>query len=271
MNFPVKETIEQRKSVRTFDGRPLTADDRAALERYCQTVTNPFDVSVEFRVLDAKAHDLSSPVIVGAEVYVAAKVARGPRFEIGYGYSFESFCLYAQSLGVGSVMLAASLSRGAFEQAMDLKEGEVMPVGSPLGYPADKRSFRETLMRKGLKADDRLPFSALFFDGDFDHPLRKDIAGDFADALEMARWAPSATNKQPWRVVLDGDRVHFFEKQTLKESALGDVQKIDMGIALAHFDLTMQEDGHTGHFVDADPGLALPERVQYIISYQREA
>lgn len=270
MLFPVKETIKNRKSVRSFDGRPLSEADRAALEQYCQAVTNPFDVPVEFRILDAKQYNLSSPVIVGAEQYVAAKVSHQPYYEIAYGYSFESFCLYAASLGVGSVMLAASLSRAAFEEAMNLQEGEVMPVGSPLGYPAAKRSFRETLMRKGLKADNRVAFDHLFFAGDFTKGLSRTDAGVFADALEMARWAPSATNRQPWRAIVCGDTVHFFEKQTLKESALGDIQKLDVGIALAHFDLTMREDGHAGHFIDANPGFSLPEGTHYIISYERE-
>ena len=55
----------------------------------------------------------------------------------------------------------------------------------------------------------------------------------------------------------------------MKDSPLGDIQKVDVGIALAHFDLTMQEEGHGGHFFNADPGLAPPANVQYIISYER--
>ena len=70
-------------------------------------------------------------------------------------------------------------------------------------------------------------------------------AGIYANALEMMRWAPSAGNKQPWRAVVADSRVHFFEEKSIKDSALGDIQKVDLGIALAHFDLTMQEEGYT--------------------------
>ena len=31
----------------------------------------------------------------------------------------------------------------------------------------------------------------------------------------------------------------------------------------------LQENGHEGRFFDADPGLALPENVHYIISYEK--
>ena len=93
MLFPAKEIIRKRKSVRSFDGTPLRAEDRAALETFTQTLQNPFGVPVKFRLLDAKEHGLSSPVIAGAEAYLAAKVRREPHFEIAWGYSFETACL----------------------------------------------------------------------------------------------------------------------------------------------------------------------------------
>ena len=270
MTFSAKDMIRKRKSVRTFDGEPLKNEDRAALEQYIQSPTNPFDVPVNFRLLHVKEYGLSSPVIVGADLYLAAKVKRCKHYEIGFGYSFEHVCLYAESLGLGTVMLAASLSRAAFEKAMDVQEDEVLPVASPVGYPAHKKSIRESLMRKGLKADERIPFEQLFFDKQYGYQLTASSAGIYADALEMARWAPSAGNKQPWRAVVTGDTVHFYEEKSMKDSSLGDIQKVDVGIALAHFDLTMQEEGHNGRFIEADPGIALPENVQYIISYERE-
>lgn len=269
MNFSAKEMIRKRKSVRTFDGRPLSDADRKNLEDYIHTLTNPFDVPVEFRLLDAKEHDLSSAVIVGENTYLAAKVKREDHYEIAYGYSFEKVCLYALSLGIGTVMLAASLSRKTFEQAMDVRSDEVLPAGSPVGYPAEKRSIRENLMRKGLKSDERIPFSELYFDRTFENGLTKEAAGDFAEALEMARLSPSAGNKQPWRAVADGDKVHFYEQKSMKDSSLGDIQKVDVGIALAHFEMTMEENGVSGSFSFEDPGIKAPAGTYYMVTYER--
>ena len=263
----VTDLIRQRKSIRTFDGQPLSVEDRSALESYTASPTNPFPVPITFRLLDAKEYGLSSPVIVGADTYLAAKVEKIPNFEIAYGYSFEKVCLYALSRGIGTVMLAASLSRAAFEKAMAVKGGEVMPVASPVGYPAKKKSIRESLMRKGLKADDRKPFDRLFFEGDFNHSLPE--SKSFAKALEMARWAPSAANAQPWRAVVDGDSVHFYEAKTMKDSPLGDIQKVDVGIALAHFDMTLEEEGVKGTYSFSDPEIAAPENTHYIVTYRR--
>ena len=42
-----------------------------------------------------------------------------------------------------------------------------MPCVSPLGYISKKMSVKETLMRKGVKADSRLDFEELFFGSEF--------------------------------------------------------------------------------------------------------
>lgn len=264
----MKDIIRRRKSVRTFNGEALRKEDRQKLERYLETLDSPFDVPVEFRFLDAKEYELSSPVIVGTDLYIAAKVSRIPQSEIAYGYCFEKFCLYAEAIGIGTVMLAATISRKAFEKAMEVRDNEVMPAASPVGYPAQKKSVRETLMRKGLKADERLPFGELFYEGSFAGSLIPERAGQFRDALEMVRLAPSAGNKQPWRAVVCGDRVHFYEKKTMSDNPLGDIQKVDVGIALAHFDLVLKETGTDGRFMAEDPGFKIDDGMEYIITYE---
>jgi hypothetical protein len=70
--FSAKEMINQRRSVRTFDGKPVTADDWNKLEEHILNMGNPFGVPVEFRLLDAKENDLTSPVIIGENAYIAA-------------------------------------------------------------------------------------------------------------------------------------------------------------------------------------------------------
>ena len=265
----IQEVIRKRRSVRAFNGKPLNDTDKQNLLNCFQTSTNPFGIPVEFRFLNAKEHDLSSPVIVGTDEYVAAKVSRTSFFEVAYGYSFEKFCLYALSLGIGTVMLAGTLSRKTFEKAMELAENEIMLVASPVGYPADKMSVREKIMRKGVKANERLPFEKLFFEGTFEQPLTANNAGNLRDALEMVRLAPSAVNKQPWRAVVCKNVVHFFEKKSNGlQNEIRDLQKVDIGIALAHFHLTLQEMGISGTFVTKDIDFTTDKATEYVISFE---
>ena len=92
------KTIMGRKSVRTFDGKPVSADDRERIERYILSIRNPFDIPIRFVLLDAKEHGLSSPVLSGETLYVAGITDKVPYADVAYGYSFEKLVLYAWSL-----------------------------------------------------------------------------------------------------------------------------------------------------------------------------
>lgn len=263
--------IQGRKSVRSFDGTPVTPEDRAKLEKYIQTIDNPFGVPVRFVLLDAKEHGLSSPVISGESLYVAAIVANAPGAEVAFGYAFEKLVLFAWSLGIGTTWIGGTMKREVFEKAAGLKEGELMPCVSPLGYPAKKRSLREAMMRKAVGADNRLPAEKIFFDGAWDKPLPADKQTPVAALIEMVRWAPSAVNKQLWRVIIADGAYHFYEKKDkgyIGEKT-GDLQKIDVGIALCHLVMGLEEQGITPAVTVEDPGFAIPEGAEYIATVRK--
>ncbi len=258
--------IRGRRSVRAFDGKPLTAAEQEDLLRYAQAVNTPYDQPIEWRLLNAGEHGLSSPVITGTETWIAGKLRRAEHAEEAFGFAFERVVLYAWSRNIGTTWIAGTMDRPAFERAMALEADEVMPCVSPLGHPASKMSLRETLMRKGVKADTRLSYGTLFFDGSFDKPMTEASAGSLAEPLEMVRLAPSAVNRQPWRVVLAGSAAHFYEKQSRGYvSANGwDLQKIDLGIAMCHFACGLEAQERQYAFSVEDPGLRHPEDTVYI-------
>ncbi len=265
------EIIRSRRSVRTFDGTPLREEAAASILAFAGKEENPFGLPIEWKLLDRKNDNLSVPVITGTDTYIAGKMQRVPHAEEAFGYTFEKVVIFALSQGVGTTWIAGTMDRKAFERAMRLSENEVMPCVSPLGYPAEKMSLRETMMRKGAKADSRLDFEKLFFDGSFEKPLSAENARDLRLSFELVRLAPSAVNAQPWRVVRCGDRVHFYEKRS-KGMASGswDIQKIDMGIALCHFELGANESGLHPVFHEEDPEIPNPDGLAYIASFQIE-
>ena len=266
------ELIRHRRSVRIFDGTDLRPDDAQALMTYAQSVENPYGLPIEWRLLSAKAEGLSTPVIVGTDAFIAGKMRRAPHAEEAFGYAFERIVLFAEAMGLGTTWIAGTMDRPAFERAMALAPGEIMPCVSPVGYPAPKMSLRESLMRKGVKADSRIDFSKLFFDGSFDAPLTPGAAGPIAEALEMVRWAPSAVNKQPWRVVVAGGAAHFYERRSrgYVDATGWDLQKVDVGIALCHFAYGLEQAGRTAKLMVSDPGIAAPEDTRYVATYTFE-
>ena len=264
------ELVRKRRSVRTFDGNELKKDDAEKITAYCEKLDNPFGLPISWRILDAKENGLTSQVLVGAKTFIAGKMHRAPHAEEAFGYSFEKLVLYLESQNIGTTIIAGTMNRQTFERVMEVGPDEVMPCVSPLGYPAEKMSMREGIMRKSIKADSRIAFEELFFSNSFSSPLQSSSDEALSDALEMVRWAPSAVNRQPWRVVISGNTVHFYEKKSKGfVSANGwDMQKIDMGIALCHFAVGMEEKKKKIAFLLEDPGIAHPADTDYIASYQ---
>ena len=260
------EIVMGRKSVRSFDGNPISDQHRKALEEYIKGISNPFGIPVEFMLLDAGEHGLSSPVLTGEQLYVTGKVEKKPYADVAFGYSFERLVLYAWSLGIGTTWIGGTMKRELFEAAAGVKPGEMMPCVSPLGYPAKKKSVREVMMRKGIGADSRIPAEKLFFREQWGQPLTQ--ADEMAEILELVRWAPSAVNKQPWRILLKDGVYHFYEKKDkgYVSEATGDLQKIDVGIALCHFLMGLEEKGMQAEVAVRDPGLEIPNDAEYIVS-----
>lgn len=260
------KTIKERKSVRSFDSTPVSAEDRKKIEQYIRNIENPFGVPVRFVLLDAGTYGLSSPVLSGESLYVAGIVGKGPHMEEAYGFSFEKLVLFAQTLGIGTTWIGGTMKRELFEIAAGLEEGEMMPCVSPLGYPAKKRSLKETMMRKGVGADSRVPAEKIFFDGAWDKALPAEKLAEIADLAEMVRWAPSAVNKQPWRVIVTQQGCHFYEKRDrgyIGEKT-GDLQKIDIGIALCHFVMGLEEQGLKPVVTVENPQIEIPENAEYV-------
>ena len=153
---------------------------------------------------------------------------------------------------------------------MQVKENELFPAVSAIGYGAEKKRLTEALFQKVLKARQRKPWSDLFFKDNFDTPLSEGDAGEYALPLEMLRQAPSASNKQPWRVVQAGSAYHFYEEKTpgYQKEGMLDIQRVDLGIALCHFHLTATENNLLGEFtVLAPKEITPPANTEYIISW----
>ena len=261
----IAELIRTRRSVRTFDGQALSDVHRQKIDEFIKDIPNPFGIPVEFVLLDAKEHGLASPVLSGERMYVAGMVDKRLYADVAFGYSFEKLVLYAWSLGIGTVWIGGTMKRELFEQAAGLKDGRMMPCISPLGYPA-KKSLKEVMMRKGVGADSRMSGDKLFFDKEWEKTFKP--TDDVKDALEAVRLAPSAVNKQPWRIIFKDGAYHFYEKkdQGYDRENTGDLQKIDVGIALCNFVMSLEDAGKACEVNVCAPGVTVPADTEYIAS-----
>ncbi|QLY78834.1 nitroreductase family protein [Clostridium intestinale] len=275
MDFPIEKTIKERNSVRTYEKRPLSKEDKEKLMEYANTLSNPFGAKVAFRLLENKSEANSEKlgtygVIKGTKIFIGATVPNEEFALEALGYDFEKLVLYATHLGLGTCWLAGTFNRNGFTAAMHVKENELFPAVSAIGYPAVKKSLTESFFRKTLKSNQRKDWNELFFKDNFNTPLKREEAGEYTLPLEMLRLAPSATNKQPWRVVQSGQVYHFYEEKALGYSDAGpvDIQKVDVGISVSHFHLTALENSLKGDFEKLQkPSIVTPDNTQYLFSW----
>jgi len=188
-----------------------------------------------------------------------------------FGYLFESVLLFITSCGLGTCWMGGTFDSFLFSEKTQLHENEIIPAVSPIGLVAGRRTLVDSAFVLFAGSRQRKAWDDIFFHDTFDNRLSRDSAGAYAQALEMLRLAPSASNKQPWRIIAKGGCFHFYLTRTRgyqKIFRTSDLQRIDMGIAMFHFEQTARESGLAGKWENRDPGITvLPERTSYVVSW----
>jgi len=273
--------IPRRASYRSYREAPEQGLRLAALgEALAELPPLPFGTPVRIGLIagfDPQVHGVEKlgtyGVIRGAKNFLVGLMPEGPRCFEDLGYAFEWAILTATDLGLQTCWLGGTLQREAFARAAGARPQEGVPVVSPVGIAADKRSLIDHAFRFLARSKDRKAWQELFLARDFQTPLPQRGDSPFARALEMVRLGPSASNKQPWRVLRDPERevFHFFLARTpgYRKLLQVDLQRIDLGIALCHFTLACQEQGITGRWTSAPPsGLPPPQGLEYIATFE---
>jgi nitroreductase len=273
------DAMKRRVSVRSYADRPVEQsvkeNIRSLLEAHNQ---GPFGNRVRLSLIDlsdleqAETRQLGTyGFIGGAGLYVAGVVRYDPGAMQDFGYCLEQVIVRITQLGLGTCWLGGTFKRASFAKRLGLSDNEVIPAISPVGYARDKRTVRERVLRRFVGADQRKPWASLFFEDALNRPLPREAAGEYATALECLRLAPSASNNQPWRIVKskDANVFHFFLKRTPGYARFlrgVDLQLVDMGIAMAHFELAAREGALEGTWNAGESGLGGSE-AEYVISW----
>lgn len=275
----VIELIKSRRSVRTYKKTSL---DIALIEKINTILQNhsegPFGNKARFNLVEKKQAKENHKIklgtygfISGAQYFIASQVKNTQHANIDVGYLLEKIILHLTALGLGTCWLGGTFSRSDFSGILGSDSETIIPAITPVGLPSETKSVRENIIRWGAKADSRKKWEDLFFSNSFNNSLNKQAAGLYNIALEMIRLAPSASNKQPWRIIKTDDTFHFYIKRTPgygKISKGVDLQMIDMGIAMAHFELGCYELNLSGQWTNIDPAIVSAEDVEYCSSWK---
>ncbi len=240
------EAIERRVSTRSFDGRPFEEAVSAALQgaaKEASAVATPFGHRVRLAMYAGDSNGArvrlgTYGLISGVSVFLVAAVARSPGGMEDLGYVVEKFVLEATKLEIASCWIGGVFDRSKSGAILGVSGQEIVPAVIALGRPAARRSLPDRIITSSAKSRNRQPLEAIAF---LDTGSLTTLDSSILRVLEATRWAPSASNKQPWRFI--GSRsgkswLLCLDEDWVYNNSLGDahIQNIDMGIAMRHFE-----------------------------------
>lgn len=260
----VIEAIKERKSVRNYNGLPLSSSLREELIKAVNESYSPFkgNVTVKLKEFDLKGNIKPGTygVIKGALNFFLLGFSDDEESYLSAGFRFEQVVLKAWELGLGTCWLAGTFKESDFDRGEVWPEGESLKIVCPVGVAEKKRLF-EKVARFAMGSDKRKPFGEMFFKDGFTEPLSEN--DKFAKSLEMLRLAPSSTNSQPWRVMVENDAVHFY---VIPKSP---VSVLDCGIGICHFYQAEKYFGYKGVFERMENDPINHASWKYLTSYHR--
>lgn len=268
------EAIKIRRSIRNYDKKPI--DDRLLMNidnLLKNPVKGPFGNIPRFVFVEKPAAREQERVRLGtygfithAAYFIGGCIEDFEFSEVDYGYSLERIIVELTRLGLGTCWVGGTFKRKDYEILLKTTETEKIPCITPVGFKAAKKSLRE---RMGLVLTDgsiRNDFNTLFFENNVNNPIQFNPADKYHQALECVRRAPSAVNKQPWRVIKKDNKYHFYimRDKMVGKTKSSDLQKVDLGIALAHFKLALEEQSAEGKWHISNPEIC---DMEYIITW----
>jgi nitroreductase len=209
--------------------------------------------------------------ISGALYFIAGEVKQNQYCFEDYGYLLEKIILKLTDMGLGTCWLGGTFNRSIIADILDSEKDTLIPAITPVGQISKSKTLRENLIRWAVKSDNRLNWNQLFYTEVVSNPIKKEEIVAYETPLEMLRLAPSASNKQPWRIIKSNDGFHFLLQRTPgynKTFKRIDLQKIDMGIAMSHFELTCNELGLKGSWEICNPLISYPIGLEYLTTWK---
>ena len=270
------ETIKRRKSCRTFNNIPLNPSDKKVLEVFiceCRDLIGeePIDLSIIEKKDTTERMELNYGMIQGHNTYLLGTSKSSMDSRVHYGYLTEKVVLKATEIGISTCWIGY-FDYTYFNEIIIENDFEI-PGIVILGYPGDKQTNLDKLVRFTVNASKRMNWERLFFNYNSRSPLKPGLIQEYSDSLEMVRLAPSSGNTQPWRIFFNdtSKEFHFFKKPVSKRYEEKGLHDIDLGIALSHFELTSLYNNLSGSWIkDIKEKLDSIDDLQYIITWKCE-
>jgi len=228
------EAVSARFSVRKYCGDPSEQDLSSLIS------TAELLCAHGVRIEIHSSEDVFRPMflwygkIKGTKTFAALICEKGAAPE-HIGYIGEALALECAALGLGTCWLGGTYSRSKALELVSLGENEKLSCILSIGIPDEQYVERPRKSVEKLTGLSNEAFNAL-------HEWQQ-------YAVECARKAPSAVNRQPWSFVVEDNAV--IVKNTSDNYGYG---RLDCGIAMLHIELGAAHVGVYGEWSKGEGG-----------------
>lgn len=239
--------IFQRHSRRQFNGMALSPQNKVDLQNLSQLLNS--DVLGARVILVTENPDKvfkgaigSYGKIKGAPAYVAfVGNMNDAAVQEKVGYLGELFILAATSMGLATCWVGGFFRPEVVQTQIQLNQGEQVLAVSPIGSVRERYSIEEKIMSGFVTSHKRKDLPTLCL------RLPKDpIPVWIRSSLEVARLAPSAVNRQPWRFSVENETIKISVDNSKKSYNIS--KRLDCGIAMAHIEIGANHEGVIGRW-----------------------
>lgn len=270
-------SIYKRTSTRTYKHEPLSGEEIKEIvdiKDSHQLFEGPFGNSFDFTFnlnnakLDQGQRIGTYGLIKNVPAFIGGVSKNTMESIIDFGFVFEHLLLELTKKGFDTCWLGGTFKRN--EYRTQLLDNEIIPAISPVGHRATKRALIDIAMRKMAGANKRLPTSILFKQYHNELPVDMTNNSFVNTCLELVQLGPSASNKQPWRLYVDDNTIHFYIERTNKYPPVSmgyDIQALDIGIALCHFSVGLHHFEKTFQYIKLEQVKTFSNQ-NYILSIQ---
>ncbi len=261
------EAIQARTSVRTYDGKLLTAGQidsvNAAMGCASCPLSGRWSMALQRFDPDGPQRPGTYGVIRGAGDFMLLGFdSRKYADAVAAGFAMEQVVLACTQMELGTCWMAGTFKAADFGVRTGFPAGMGLQAVIAVGHPAPAMRFVERVTRFTMGSRNRKPMERMFFVGDWSCPVTG--SSRFYESLMMMRLAPSSVNSQPWRAVITGDTVHFYCKDANR------VHMLDMGIGMSHFYMAERYRDTAGHWsIDVSRAPEPVRGMTYVASYER--
>lgn len=236
--------IPPRRSRRQYDSTPLRPDELSRLREVCREF-RPFPSARADLVTESPDRILKGAVgpygkVKGAPALIAFTAnMEAPHVQEKLGYTGEAIVLEATAMGLATCWVGGFFRPKVAASVVGIARNEKVLAVTPVGR-AVERPTREEVLMTGLGRNHRRKPLAELASG-----LERERWPRWIEsALEAARIAPSAINRQPWRFHVEPDSVTVSVGGAGIDFGIS--KRLDCGIAMLHIEVAALDCGVRG-------------------------